>query len=116
MAFSFSMAIGLVIFPRFIILMLYGEKFFPAVNLLALLGWSLIPYTISAFISYDLIARGLEMALVKATAISLVIFLGLYLWLISTYNLNGAVYAALIGEIMQAVVFVIFSYKSVREH
>jgi len=105
MAFSFSMAIGLVIFPRLIILILYGEKFIPAISLLSLLGWSLIPYTISSFISYDLIARGLEMALVKATAISLVIFLGLYLWLISTYNLNGAVYAALAGEIVQALIF-----------
>lgn len=101
---SLLMAIGLFLFPGFIILVLYGDKFISAVDLLALLGWSLIPYTISSFISYDLIARGRENTLVKATAVSLVIFLVLYLWLISAYNLTGAIYAALIGEITQATV------------
>jgi len=104
---SLFMAIALSIFPRIVILILYGEKFTSAVNLLSLLGWSLIPYTVSSFISYDLIARGRETTLVKATAISLAIFLVLYLLLISSYNLTGAVYAALIGEILQAAVFII---------
>lgn len=104
---SLLMAIGLSVFPRIIILILYGDKFVSAVNLLSLLGWSLIPYTISSFISYDLIAHGQENTLVKATAISLVIFLALYLWLISAYNLRGAVYAALAGEIIQAMILVI---------
>jgi len=103
---SLLMAIGLSLFARPIILILYGENFHTAVNLLALLGWGLIPYTISSFISYDLIARGQENTLVKATAISLVIFLVLYLWLISAYNLNGAVYAALAGEIIQATILI----------
>ncbi|HUG34804.1 MAG TPA: polysaccharide biosynthesis C-terminal domain-containing protein, partial [Anaerolineales bacterium] len=60
------------------------------------------------FISYDLIARGLENTLVKATAISLVLFLGLYLWLIPMYQLNGAIYAALVGEIIQTVIFITY--------
>jgi len=106
MGLSLLMAIGLSLFPRIIILILYGDKFASAIQLLALLGWSLIPYTISSFISYDLIARGQENALVKATAISLVVFLVLYLWLISIYNLNGAIYAALVGEIIQALIFI----------
>jgi len=105
--FSLVMAIGLSLFPRIIILILYGEKFLSSTNLLALLGWTLIPYTISSFISYDLIARGRENTLVKATAISLVVFLVLYLCLISAYNLPGAVYAALAGEIIQAMILVI---------
>jgi uridine phosphorylase len=104
---SLLMAGGLALFPRLIILILYGEKFVTAIPLLALLGWSLIPYTVSSFFSYDLIARGRETSLVKATAVSLVIFLGLYLWLISLYQLNGAIYAALVGEIMQATILVI---------
>jgi O-antigen/teichoic acid export membrane protein len=105
MGFSFMMAVALLLFPRVIISILYGDEFLSATNLLALLGWSLIPYTISSFISYDLIARGRETTLVNATAISLVVFLVLYLWLISTYQLNGAIYAALVGEIIQAIIF-----------
>jgi O-antigen/teichoic acid export membrane protein len=104
---SLLMALALALFPRLIILILYGNEFLSATNLLALLGWSLIPYTISSFISYDLIARGRETALVKATAISLVIFFVSYLWLIFAYGLHGAIYAALVGEIIQAIIFVI---------
>jgi len=115
MSISLLMAIGLAILPRFIILTLYGAKFASAIPLLAILGWSLIPYTISSFISYDLVARGQELMLVKATALSLVLFLILYLWLISAYQLNGAVYAALAGEIVQAMIFVLFQSKSVVE-
>ena len=105
------MAILLSVFPRAIILIVYGEKFATAIPLLSLLGWSLIPYTVSSFISYDLIARGREKTLVKATAISLILFLILYLWLIPSFNLIGAIYAALVGEIIQAAVFVTFTIK-----
>ncbi len=107
LSLTFLFAIGLSVFPRAVILILYGENFTSAMPLLALLGWSLIPYTVSSFISYDLIARGQEKTLVKATVISLVVFLVAYFWLISVYNLNGVIYATLIGEIMQAVIFLI---------
>lgn len=102
---SLLMAIMLSLFPKLTIVILYGDGFLPAVNLLALFGWSLIPYTVSSFLSYRLIAQGSEIVLVKATAISLTIFLALYLWLIPTFQLQGAIYAALIGEIIQAVIF-----------
>jgi O-antigen/teichoic acid export membrane protein len=97
------------------ILILYGEQFTPAIPLLSRLGWSLIPYTISSFISYDLITRGQENMLVQATAISLVIFLALYLWLISAYGLNGGIYAALVGEIIQTIILILFRSNSMVE-
>ncbi len=109
---SLCMAIALAIFPRLIILILYGEEFLSATHLLSILGWSLIPYTVSSFISYDLIARGQEHTLVKATAISLAFYVLLYFWLIPTYQLNGAVYAGLVGEIMQAMIFFFFQKYS----
>jgi O-antigen/teichoic acid export membrane protein len=111
MGLSLLMAVGFALFSRLIILLLYGDQFSSAIHLLALLGWSLIPYTVSSFISYDLIARGQENGLVKATVVSLVLFLALYLWLISKYGLNGAIYAALVGEIIQAAIFIIFHRK-----
>ncbi len=100
------MAVLLSLFPRPVILIIYGEEFSTAIPLLSLLGWSLIPYTVSSFISYDLIARRQETTLVKATAISLGVFLVLYLGLISVYGLNGAIIAALFGEIIQAMILV----------
>jgi O-antigen/teichoic acid export membrane protein len=107
------MAVGLSLYSKWVIQILYGEKYISATNLLSLLGWSLIPYTISSFISYDLIARGQENTLIKATANSLVVFLLLYLWLISSHNLAGAIYAALGGETIQAIIFVLFQRRSV---
>ena len=106
------MAIGLSLFPRVVILILYGNDFSQAIGLLAILGWSLLPYTISSFISYDLISREKEVTLVKATTVSLSVFLMLYLWLISIYGLSGAIYATLAGEVFQAVIFIYFGQRS----
>lgn len=107
-ALSLGMAIGLSLISSGIILFLFGKNFSSAIPLLSTLGWSLVPYTISAFISYDLIAREQELTLVKATAISLAIFLILNISLTYAYDLTGAVYAALAGEILQAIVFICF--------
>ncbi|HEX5808158.1 MAG TPA: polysaccharide biosynthesis C-terminal domain-containing protein, partial [Anaerolineales bacterium] len=112
MGLSLFMAIGLSLSPRVVILILYGDDFSPAMGLLGILGWSLLPYTISSFISYDLIARGKELTLVKAATVSLSVFLGFYLWLISMCGLNGAIYATLAGEVFQAVIFIYFGQRS----
>ena len=112
MGLSLIVAIGLSLFPGAVILILYGNDFSQAIGLLAILGWSLLPYTISSFISYDLISRGKELTLVKATTVSLSVILVLYLWLISIYGLNGAIYATLLGEVFQAVIFIYFGRRS----
>ncbi len=109
---SLLMAIALTVFPHLIISIIYGDEFISATNYLALFGWSLIPYTVSSFISYHLIAQSRETILVKATAISLAVFLALYLWLIPIYQVQGAIYAALIGEIIQAVIFLVATRRS----
>jgi O-antigen/teichoic acid export membrane protein len=108
MVVSILMAIGLSVFPRIIIFILYGNNFSSASGLLLLLGWSLIPYTLSSFISYDLIARKQENALVRATVVSLGIYIVLFLWLVSSYSLQGAIFAVLIGETIQAIVLLMF--------
>ena len=109
---SFVFAFVLLVFSKPIILLLYGDDFAQAIQPLALLGWSLLPYTISSFISYDLIARGLEATVVKAAFISLILYLALFLWLIPTKGMNGVVWAALIGECLQGIVFGIFYFQT----
>jgi O-antigen/teichoic acid export membrane protein len=110
-ALTFFMAVGLTVFPRLVLVILYGDAFVAAAGWLPLVGWSLIPYTISSFISYDLIARGKEVILVKATVVSLIVFLALYFLLISMLGLAGAAYAALGGEVCQAVIFILYGYR-----
>lgn len=100
---------------RPIVNLLYGSDYAPSIELLTVLVWTLAPYTVSAFNSVDMVARGREGTLVKATAISLVIFLALYLWLVTTRGLIGAVYAALVGEIIQAIIFLLYQSKSAVE-
>ena len=112
---SLIFAVVLLVFARPIVLILYGNEFTQAATPLALLGWSLLPYTVSSFISYDLIARGLEKVVVKSALLSLVIYLVLYLWLIPANGLAGAVWAALIGEGLQALVFVYFYFRNISE-
>lgn len=108
LALSLAMGIGLSLISSSTILFLFGKNFSSAIPLLAMLGWSLVPYTISAFISYDLIAREQESTLVKATAISLAMVFVLNISLIYAYDLTGAVYAGLAGETLQAIVFIWF--------
>jgi O-antigen/teichoic acid export membrane protein len=105
---SLMIAIGLALFARLIILVIFGVNYISGIPLLSMLGWSLIPYTISSFISYELIAHEQEFVLMKATMVSLAVFLILYIWLISAYKLTGAVYAAIAGETVQALLFILF--------
>lgn len=115
-ALSLSLAIGLSFFARMIILFLFGINYLSAIPLLSLFGWSLVPYTITSFISYELFAHEQESTLIKATAASLAVFLVLYFWLTSAYNLTGAIYAALAGETVQAILLIFFRNLLAYKH
>lgn len=107
---SVILACGTMLFANPILNFLFGEKYIAAVDLLIILSWTLVPYTVSAFISVDLVARGLEYTLLKATAISLIIYSAMYVWLINSSGLIGAAWAALIGECLQTVIFTLFYF------
>ena len=96
-----------------IILLLYGKDFIQASSLLVLLGWSLLPYTISSFVSYSLIARGYESDVVISALVSLLGNVILYLALIPFAGLRGAIWSALIGECLQASVFTVYYLRRI---
>jgi len=103
---SAFLAIVAMFFAQPILHLLFGEKYIIAENLLVVLVWSLIPYTISAFVSVDLVAHGREVVLLGATSISLVVSLVLCILLIKYYGLPGAAWAVLAGEIIQAIILI----------
>ena len=90
------------------ITILFGGEFIAAATLLPILGWGLLPYTVSSFISYDLIARGAENIVVNAAILSAIFYFSAFMFLIPKYQLTGAAWAALLGESLQAVVFIYF--------
>ena len=109
MSASFVFSIIVVISSKWIILILYGNEYLEVSSHLGMLVWSLLPYTVSSFIAYALIARGREPLVVKSTVIALGVYVVLYLWFIPSMGLIGTTYAALIGEFIQAIIF-IWSY------
>jgi O-antigen/teichoic acid export membrane protein len=105
---SFLLASSLIFLAGPIVTILYGSNFTPASSMLSVLSWSLLPYTISAFISYHMAAGGLEHILLKAALIALIATILSYIGFISIFGLPGAAWAALTGEILQAIVFLYF--------
>jgi O-antigen/teichoic acid export membrane protein len=95
-----------------IINIVFGAEYIPAADLLTVIVWSLVPYTISAFLSVHLVVLGKEIVLLKTTLLSLVFSIFLFIWLIKGYGLHGAAWAALIGEMVQATIFIIIQNRS----
>jgi O-antigen/teichoic acid export membrane protein len=84
--------------------LLYGPGYEPSATALSLLAWSLLPYTIGAKLSLELVASGRERTVLNAVALTLAISLLLYLLLIPSLGLLGACWAVILGELVQAVI------------
>lgn len=95
-----------------IISIVFGAQYIPAVHLLIIIVWSLVPYTISAFLSVHLVVLGKEIVLLKITLLSLAFSIFLFIWLIKGYGLPGAAWAVLISETVQATIFIIYQNRS----
>lgn len=92
--------------------LLFGAEFASASDVLVILVWSLVPYTVGAFISVALVARGRETDLLKAMSIALLAFVLLYFFLTRQHGMVGAAWAALVGESIQAVILILVVARS----
>jgi O-antigen/teichoic acid export membrane protein len=90
---------------RPLVTLLFGVRYLPTVPLLQVMGWSLIPYTVSACLSVWEITRGRERRLLKVLLVSTVFSLAAYGLLIRILGGPGAAWAALASETLQAAVF-----------
>ena len=108
---SVLIAGAVVFFARPIVLFLFGESYLPSVDILRILAWCLVPYTVSAFFSVDLVAGGEEITLLKSIVVSLAVWLFLFAWCIKSLGLAGVSWAALGGEIFQAIILLLFRPK-----
>ncbi len=114
MGFSLLVAGAVSIASPLIVRILFGAEYLPASDLVVAIVWSLIPYTISAAISVQFVARNLEGVLAGISLVNLFIAFGLFTWLVTNYGTQGAVYATLISESIQAVLSVFFWNQYIR--
>ncbi|MFO7538943.1 MAG: oligosaccharide flippase family protein [Chloroflexota bacterium] len=110
--FPFALLLGLTLLvmllitlgARPLVQLLYGAGYAPAVTALAILAWSLLPYTMGAKLSLELVAAGRERVVLRAVALTLATSLLLFGLLVPSLGLIGACWAVVLGELVQAVI------------
>jgi PST family polysaccharide transporter len=80
----------------------YGPSFAPGIPALRTLAWLLVPYTLSAYLSLDMLAAGREKQIGVALLGSLAVLAALNLAWIKPYGMLGASLATLLAECVQA--------------
>lgn len=108
LAISLTIVLVVSIFDSLIIKTIFGARFLIAAPILQILVWSLIPYSISSVLALKFVVTHAEQTLLKATIVSLASMMFFYSWLVPTYTLIGAAWAALMGECLQAALFIFF--------
>lgn len=98
-------ATAIYVFAQPTIELLYGASFQSSVPALQILGWSMIPYAISAHTSLELVSKNRERVVLIITLISLVIAFALNLALIPGFGVIGVCASALASECAQAIMF-----------
>jgi O-antigen/teichoic acid export membrane protein len=109
--FSLGFALSFQRFAGPIIGVLFGSNYFSSVQVLKILVWSLVPYTISAMLSLDLVTRGLENKVLTVSAIVLVFSIPFYAFMIHYNGMEGAGFASVFVEALQALLLFLSSRK-----
>jgi O-antigen/teichoic acid export membrane protein len=109
LSFALVAAIMLTLLADPIITSLFGDDFAPAVPILRLLGWLLIPYVIGAVLSLQLVAAKREREVLVAVVITLPIAIMLHTILITAHGLIGAGEATIISETLQVAILLILA-------
>ncbi len=103
LALSAIMALILGVLAKPLVLLLFGKGFDSSARLLPLLAWVLVPYTVTAKLSVDLVVKKQEGRLLAGLALGMLVAVPAYLLLTRRLGLNGAGIAALSGECVTAL-------------
>lgn len=88
---------------------LYGARYKPSVPALKILVWSLLPYTVSAYLSVRLVAANAEYLLLAGTLLGFIVAIGLNVWLIPQSGVAGACVSVVLSEAVLAAVLWVLS-------
>lgn len=83
----------------------FGAEYASAIPALKILACTLIPYTISSYLTLAFLAQKKEAIILRVLTLSLILLLALNLWLIPLAGQVGAGWAVLAAETVQAVAF-----------
>ena len=111
-SFSFVVASTITFFAQPLVSILFGQAYFPAANLLRLMVWSLLPYTVSSCCSIWLVLSHREKTALAGTAIGFAVALSLNVWLIPVLGIFGAGMASILGECVLAGVLLSLNQRT----
>ncbi len=81
--------------------LLYGPRYAAAASALRILGWMLLPYSLSTALAVEMVSKKMEKYVTMALALGLLSCAGLDLGWIPRWGVHGACLAAIVGEITQ---------------
>ena len=96
-------AVTLTLLANPLISWLFGSEYLPAVPVLRILVWSLLPYTVSNLGSLALLAEKQESAVARTASLSLLVLAGLLCWWGWLSGPQGAAWAILAAESLQCM-------------
>src|SRR3990170_835314 len=108
---SFMLALIMTFLAGPLTAFLFGADFAASAPALEALIWILLPYTVSAVISLDLVTAGRETVVVLALAISLSLTAALLAFLVPRIRMLGACVASIFGESAQAALLFLLSRR-----
>ena len=108
---SLMLALAMTFLAGPLTVFLFGADFAASVPALRALSWILLPYTVSAKISLDLVTAGRETIVVQALAFSLALTGGLLMFLVPRMGVLGACAASIFGESAQAALLFMLSRR-----
>jgi O-antigen/teichoic acid export membrane protein len=109
---SIVLGIAAFYFVTPLIELLFGARYRPASDALQVMVWALLPYSLSAYLSVQFVARNMEYRLLLGTLIALGVAAVLHVWLIALWGLNGAGWAMVLSECALAMVLFLLSGKT----
>jgi O-antigen/teichoic acid export membrane protein len=99
-----GIALGLTVLAGPLVRLLFGADYLPAVPALRILAWTLVPYTVTTFLSLAFLAAGREQPILRGLVAGLLALAALNLVLVPRAGLVGAGVAFLLAETAQAAV------------
>ncbi|MGA7193228.1 MAG: oligosaccharide flippase family protein [Anaerolineales bacterium] len=90
-------------FARPLMALLYGQEFAASTNVLRIVAWTLIPFTINSYLTLTLLASRQEKKIARALMASLFGLLVLNLWWIPAHGSEGSAWATLVAESIQSI-------------